>query len=426
MRLGALVPITLLATGCTSEPHLALPTVDGAVAWVIVASTPSSVRAEVVEPSGAVHFDLEGRTIEALAFTEPLGVPPGPLAPLTVGDPLPTPAGVFAADLDALSWSEALPSPAALDLRLPRGDDDCPRLAARSARLTNEEPAGVHALVRLDDDTRLAITPSQWFIITATDVRPIAPILPGVHAIAREPSVPTGGDFVLARGGELWAVQGRDLTTATATRARVLPDGLAPFSLAAPALGVVYGLTTDGRLFRSDTSTAVVVHVFRANVAGTRGIVVTDGTGILAGLGPDQFLVSIDENGVKRTVELPSSSDGVVSIARFAELGLVIGTNNGNLLAERLGYQPVPDPLGQMPRGGPIRMLRQVGDRLLFGGNSGVFGEITARRFICTSALPASSSIRVIEALGDQILVAGLPIQAESGELFLTRYTAQP
>ncbi len=410
-------------TGCTSEAHLPLPAVDGAVVWVVVASSSDGTQAEVIGPDGPLHLDVDGRTLEALAFAAPLGVPLGPLAPLRDGDPLPAPAATFTADLDALRWSASSPSPAFAALRIPRPAHDCPRFSARTYRLLDDEPGGVFAFLPVDDVTRLALTPSQWFLVTADEVLPVAPPLTGAHAIAREPD---GGRFFLARGGELWTIDGPDILTGTATLAHALPQGLAPFTLAAPARGVVYGLGTDGRLFRSDTATTTIVHRFRADLAGTRGMVLADGDGIVAGLGPDQGLVTIDAAGIKRVAELPSSSDGVVSIARLGELGLVIGTNNGNLLAESLGFRAVPDPLAQIPRGGPLRALRVVGDRLLYGGNSGVFGEISARRFVCTSPFPASSTVRVLEPLGDQILAAGLPIQANSGELQLTRYTVEP
>jgi hypothetical protein len=421
----ALWAAALMATGCAPERVLTLPEVlrGGDVAGGDRRRPRRHPSAHVLTPDEAVRLEAPERAdalVEAVAFRRALSVSSGPLALSTTGDPLPKAAATFRADLEALAWAPTEPSDAVRSVRLPAPADDCPRLSAKTETLGDDDEGGVQAFVRLQGARRLAITPSQWYVVSEAEVRPLAPRVPSVHGVATDPS----GTYWLASGNELWTAQG-ELDTATATRARTLPS--APFVITAPQLGIVYALDGAGNLMRSDSSTTTVVHRFRVNTpdVGTRGTLVDDGLGVLAGLGSDPTFVRIAEDGRLSTYTLPDLNEGVVSLARFAEYGLVVGTSIGLLRAESLAFGTVPDPLGQMPRGVQVRLLHELDGRLYFGGNSGTFGAITERRFVCQAG-SAASGVRFLTDLGNQLIVGGLSLDATADQINLTRYTREP
>lgn len=428
-RVRALVAGVVVAStiGCGGgEPVLALPARDGVAAWVIVSARDGDLlSAHVVTADDALHVpapsDDDGTTVEALAFTAPLGVPPGPIAGSNDGQALPAPAASYRVELDGgPTWAEAPPSPAVARVRLPRPADDCPRLGARAERLPTFDKVGVTGILPSDPITRVVITPTAWFTVTIDEVTQVpAPVL-GVQSVTRDGD----GTYWLATSDALWTITD-GLLSGTATRARALPAGSSPIALAAPGPGVVYGVDDYARLFRSTTATTTVIHQFARGNNGTRGTVIVDGNAVLAGMGSDRTFVRVEGLDV-RTYTLPSNAEGVVSIARFAEYGILVGTNSGVLRAERLGFDVVPDPLGQLPRGAQVRALVPSGDRLYFAGNSGIFGQITPRRFVCLSTVPASSGVRFLSVLGDQILAGGLPFEADHDEVHLTRYLVEP
>jgi len=116
----------------------------------------------------------------------------------------------------------------------------------------------------------------------------------------------------------------------------------------------------------------------------------------------------------------------VVSLAQYGDYGFVVGTNQGLLRAQSLAFEELPDPLDQMPRGNTIRALRVIGDRLYFGGNRGVFAEVTPSGLICTPSDKASSGIRFLSSLGDEILAAGVVLDVAPMDVNLTRFRITP
>lgn len=426
MRRGIVALCTAggLALGCAaSEPVLPLPEREGVAWWVVVESRGDEVEsAQVMTRDDALRLPLPSAsrtTVEALAFAGPLTAPRGPLDLRSDGALLPEPATAFRVDGDEQpAWVEGPPSALARTVRLPPSADDCPSLSVRTEELDTVAPLGITAILSSDDDTRVVITPSAWYAVTTSSVRRVPPLVDDVRAASRDPT----GSTWLITGEALWTTP-RDLlaATATATRARAIPPGVVPFSIASPDPGAVYVLDQSGRLFLSTTATTVLLHQFAGEALAARGAVVDDGNGVLAGVGADPTFVRVEGRRVS-AYTLPNASEGVVALARFEEYGVVVGTNSGRILAERLGFEAVPDPLDQLPGGVQIRVLVKTGDHLFFGGNSGLFGRITPRRFVCRSPLPASSALRFVTEMEGQILAGGIPFEAVSDKVYLTRF----
>ncbi len=423
MRLGIGAVCGLLALGCAaSEPTLPLPDHEGATWWVVVTVRGEAVSAAQVmtrEDALRLPYPPAGdTTIEALAFTG-TPAPRGPLDLESDGPILPEPAAAFRlGDDDDPLWIRGTASPVARAVRLPANADDCPTLAARTEELDVVDEAGVSAFMSSDNETRVVMTPSAWYAVDLGSVRRIRALVDGVRAASRDPT----GSTWLATSDALWTAP-RELVadSSTATRARSLPPGVLAVAIASPDPGVVYVLSQDGRLFYSSTATTTLIHRFQGEAAAARGAVVDDGNGVLAGVGTDATFVRVEGRRVS-TYTLPNAAEGVVALSRFEEYGVVVGTNSGRILGERLGFEALPDPLGQLPGGVQIRVLIKAGDHLFFGGNSGLFGRITRRRFLCRSPLPASSAVRFVTEMEGQMLVGGMPFEGSNGAVYLTRF----
>lgn len=413
-----------------AEVVLPLPASADALAWVVVTARGSEVlEAHHVTADDVLRVpapnDEDGTpiSVEALSFLAPLDGPRGRIDATNDGPLLPAHDRAFHVEGGSSPyWAEGRPSAAALGVRLPRAADDCPTVETRTELLSTNDPTGVTAIVDRDATTRLVITPSAWFAVGVDHVTPVTSLVEGVRAVAKDPG---GGDW-LATSDALWSTPDRIGRSQTASRAIELPAGMVPYSIASPDPGVVYGLDLEARLFMATTATVVVIHRFRNSLnGGTRGMVIDDGNGVLAGVGSDSTFVRAEGRDVRR-YPLGDGSEGAVSIARFAEYGIVVGTNSGRLLAERLDFAPVPDPLQQLPRGVQIRALEDIGPLLLFAGNSGLFGQISPRRFVCVSSAPAASGVRFLDVVGDQVIAGGLPFEGAIGEVRLTRFILSP
>jgi hypothetical protein len=220
----------------------------------------------------------------------------------------------------------------------------------------------------------------------------------------------------------LWTLTGVSVDTATATLAWRLPPDLDTFSLAIPKPARVFGLSRDGTLYAAERTGVTRVYKFNAPDSGVRGEVVTDTGGVLAVFGEERVIVRVSDDGRVSEQLLPTTAEGAVSIARFGDYGVVVGTSGGNLRAESLGYEVIVDPLGRTPGPVPIRALAEIDGRLYYAGTTGLFGELTPGGFVCTSEARATSSARFIGANAGEILVAGRPLSGSPREVQLSRF----
>jgi len=418
----------LLISACSGSHVVAVIPSDAAVTtWMAVLFDGATTHVQVIGPGQPLEVEvpmIDGVTLEAIGFAESNGLVPGPLVVATEGAMFPDRAASYRADVASSTWSRTdAPSERTLALRLPRSDD-CLRFVSKTEQLTESASSlGVRGMIDIDPDARLLITGDAFYRATADTLEPIPLALAGIRAST------VGADgviyvttstavFTLANAGGTW----------TATHAwEFTPQVRLPFTIVAPRAGLLYGIDEIGQLFRSEKTGTRVLHQFEFTTAHhERGKIIIDGDKIVAGVGPDPTLVELDANDNIRRLTLPSPSEGAVSVTRFGDLGLLVGTNAGNLRAESLGFEVIPDPLDQLPKQVQIRTLFPVGDRLFFAGNSGVFGQLTAGGFVCTSELHAGSSVRYMSMLDDQILAAGGTFENGRSDVNITRFTIQP
>lgn len=405
--------LPVLATLCAcSDATLVFPTVGDVKEWLVVVSSPGLVRGHVLSPADTLDVDASAiERLEALAFTSSI-VPLGVFPSVSDGDPLPKPERTFVADLDALSWRTDVPSAAATSLRLPPPPEDCQRYTPRGLS-TVDDPEGVRGMAVVDQDGELQVFYSAaWYHVLGDEMRPLRPLFPGVEAIGTDP----GGPIWAAAGNEMWSIHGLRPADSMATRTWGLPPHGIMRSLASPRPGVVYGLTVDGLLLRSDTSTTVVIHRFQRVGSEQRGMVIVDGEGVLACYGSDSTFVRA-QDGRLTMVRLPVG-EGITSIARFGGRGIVVGTNEGILRAEQDEFRELADPLGKMPYGVSITALAEDRGRLYFGGRK-LLGEVTPRGFLCQSQISAPLAVRHIGFVPGQVILGGVPLT--SGETSLVR-----
>ncbi len=422
--------VALLASAysaaCTPHAFLELPDVPGVRSWLVVASSDDEtiLRAQVLAPDQAYRLILpEEPTVrlEALAFASELPVPAGELPILAEGDRLPAAAATFAADLvdpDRPTWRTAMASARALALRVPPQPDRCPDYAVSLERIAEGDDEGVVAMVRIGASEQVVVLRDRWLLIDSARTRELPVVVPGVLAASRAHA----GTVLVANGEAVWAVVGEDPFTSTASRAYAVLEGEVTFSIASPQPGGVYGLTTSGRLFYADSSTATVVHRFESAGQTFRGAVVEDGTGVLAVFGDDPEFVRVDLAGRVTRLSLPERGEYATSIGRLGTLGIVVGTTAGNLRAERLEFQPLADPDNLIPNGVTLRTLSVWDDRMYFGGASGLFGTVSARGKICVPPVQAGSIVRFVGELGRGAVAVGRPLLAADAEVYLSRF----
>lgn len=418
---AALIAIALSGSGCGGEAVLELPAVEGVERWLIVVSAPEGLRhLEVVDASAPFRAGVDsdaGLVIEALGFAGELrSVDVGPLAVLTAGADLPAPRASFAADLDARQWREAPPSASARTVRLPPLDDCRPLTADHE--LIGDRGQPVLSMSRQSGEQQLVITADRWFVANTVVAGPLAPLVPGGAASGRDPS----GSTWVANAEAVWSVYSRSGITATVTRDLPLLPGYEPIALAAPKPSRVFGLTADGRLFATDSSTTVVVYRFPpiATATSGRGRVVVDSMGVLAAWGDQSTVVRVDDFDRVTELHLPDPTEGVTAIARFGAYGIVVGTDRGLLRSQQHDFEPIADPRGTIPPGTAIRAIEPREDWLFFGGDGGLFGQVTPRGFVCATPGLAASDVRFVAEMGATMMVAGAPLPGQS-EVHLTR-----
>lgn len=430
---GALIALAVLVVpaACTSEASLALPDLDTAGGWVLVVSGGDLglPYARVLAADDALRLGLprdpEVR-LELLAFDEALPVAPGVLDPHNTGAPLPAPLAVYTAalDADAPRWAKGTDvSHAAAELRLPTVEPTCPRFEAVHEVVTEDDREGIVGLVSLGDRRVAVFSDPTWWVLDADGRHAVTPLVRGVRA--------AGIDFLsavwLATPTEVWTLYGADPKVATATLGWSLPPGLLTIALAAPKPGRLFLLSHDGALHLSTREGTREVYRFVGAQPGTIAQLVVDGHGVLATFGGAASFVSVTEEGDVTELQLPpgTSGESATAIARLGQLGIVVGTNAGRLRAERLGFEPLPDPRGTLLRGVPIRTLHEAGDRLYFGGPSGMFGVRTPEGTICVSETPATSVVRHIATLGAEVLVGGHPLAHALSLVQLSRFSVR-
>jgi hypothetical protein len=400
---------------CTSEATLPLPDIDTADSWVLVLSGGSLEvpYAQVLGADEALRLgtprDPDVR-LEILAFDDVLAAPIGPLDPQNTGAALPEALATYAAVLDdgPPRWQAKPPSETVAQLRLPRAEPTCPRLEGTSEVVTHDDREGIVGLVGLGGDRVAVFTDPVWWLLDEFGTHPVPTQVRGVRAVAI--------DFLsavwLATPTDIWTIYGEDPKVVTASLAWSLPPGLLTVALAAPKPSRLFLLSHDGALYLSTRELTRELYRFEGAEPGTLAQLVVDSHGVLATFGGAKKFIRVTEEGEVTELQLPpgTSGESATAIARLGELGIVVGTNAGRLRAERLGFEPLPDPRGVLPSGVPIRVVQEVNGQLYFGGASGLFGVMTSERLICISSAPATSAVRYIAPLGNEVLAGGHPL----------------
>lgn len=401
--------------GCSSEASLTLPDLDTADSWVVVLSGGDMTvpYAQVLGADEALRLgaprDSDVR-LEVLAFDDVLDAPIGPLDPQNTGAALPKALATYAAVLDdgPPHWRSQEPSTSASQLRLPHAEPTCPRLEGTSEVVTDDDREGIVGLVGLGRDRLAVFTDPVWWLLDELGVHAVPTQVHGVRAAAI--------DFLsavwLATPTDIWTIYGEDPKVVTASLAWSLPPGLLTVALAAPKPARLFLLSHDGALYLSTREGTREIYRFEGAEPGTIAQLVVDSHGVLATFGGAKTFVRVTEEGEVTELQLPpgTSGESATAIARLGELGIVVGTNAGRLRAERLGFEALPDPRGALPKGVPIRVVREVNGELYFGGASGLFGVMTAERLICVSSTPATSAVRYIATQGGDVLAGGHPL----------------
>lgn len=388
-------------------------------------------------------------TVEALAYDLTEGPP---VIELDHASDEKTAVLIYASTLGALTLSRGKQAVAAADATfsrsLPAGgrlfelDAETPALRERATipdwvtaiRLDADDPCqdpplvqeplgmlaggGMQIAVVVDPEHAIFGTTTHGFVVTATSVTEIDPPPRHGHAGVLGPRgeiyVGTATEVVISRVARgRWTVESRI--------ARV-PDEDNPVTLYVDEESRIYELTQGGSFRRYAQGVWTNIASFNPLLTGGGGLIrkLSDGRLVAVGCSSSSALFLEGDTWVIHPL-VPSGS-GICSIELDPRFGLVVGTSQGEIRAERLGFAPIPEVPTHDQRGSAVRALHLTKKgRLLYSGHSGTIGEVLDQGVICKFVQHGTWTGRSLTPLGDQLIASGYTLDYAPMQVDLTR-----
>ena len=426
MALMALVS----AAGCgPGQRFLPWPDLSTDKSFLLLRATRTSVEAlayDLTEGPPVIELDhAADEKTAVLVYASTLGALTLSRGPLTVAAPdatfsrsLPEGGRLFELEAETPAFRERAILPdwvAAIRLQ---AADPCQDPALMQEPLGMLAGGGIQIAVALDAQRAVFGTVTRGFIVTSTSVTEIEPPPRHAHAGVLGPRgeiyVGTATEVVVSRVGQgRWTVESRI--------ARV-PDDDNPVTLYVDEDSRIYELTQGGSFRRYSQGVWTNIASFNPLLTGGGGLIRKLSDGRLVAVGCSSSSALFLEGDAWVIHELVPSGSGICSIELDPRFGLVVGTSQGEIRAERLGFAPIPEVPTHDQRGSAVRALHltQKG-RLFYSGHSGTMGEVLDQGVICKFAQHGTWTARTITPLGDQLIVSGYTLDYAPMQVDLTR-----
>ncbi len=430
LRQAMVLLAAVSAVGCgPGQRFLAWPGFAADKSFLLLRATGTTVEAHAYDlTEGPPVIELEHAGDEktaVLVYASTLGalaLSRGPLAlagPDTIfTTPLPQGGRLFELEAETPSFEERPVVPewiAAIKLKT---DDPCHDPPLVQEPLGMLVGGGMQIAVALDAEHALFATTTMGVVVTTTSVTPIEPPphrpYAGVLGPRGELYVGTATEVVVTRIAHgHWTVESRI--------ARV-PENDNPVTLYVDEDSRVYELTQGGSFRRYAQGVWTNLASFTPLRTGGGGLIrkLSDGRLVAVGCSSSAALFIEGDTPVMR--QLVPDGNGICSIELDPRFGLVVGTSQGQIRAERLGFAPIPEVPTHDQRGSAVRALRLTKKgRLFYAGHSGTMGEVLDQGVLCKFMQHGTWTARTLTPLGDQLIASGHTLDYAPMQVDLTR-----
>ncbi|MFO0722192.1 MAG: hypothetical protein U1E65_00325 [Myxococcota bacterium] len=419
--------LVLLGLGCQRRVELSpWPEVPGAQTFLYLRSNLEGVEAQVLDPGQPLPvIELDSSTkpeVVILAYAEApaaLGLALGPLALVTGEVPfpeaLPPGATVYVLHPEAQRFDEAGTPPTWVSNLRRSGHDPCVQRTTENGQLGHGQ--AVRISLELDAAHALLAGGDGAWIMTTTSATPVLGL----------PFEPYGG--ALAEDGRIYVAGEGKVAIARIVDHRWIVDETLADDRTESVLGMVVEgdhriliLTQSGLLRRFQGGSWTQVGALDPSFTGDGGDLRRLSNGLILGVSCGSGSALVISATDIQTRPLISGSVGVCAVEEVPGFGLLLGTSVGQILAESTQFQALPEIPGHGQRGAGVLAIRRTARGIVvFAGQSGAMGELTADGRVCKYDGLGTWSGRSLTAVGDQLLATGFALENNPNQLSFTR-----
>lgn len=332
--------------------------------------------------------------------------------------PLPPGGRLFELDAETPSFQARAAVPEwikAINLKTDDPCDDPPLVQEPLGMLVG---GGMQLAVALDAEHAVFATTTTGFVVTTTSVTPIEPPPPRPYAGVLGPR----GEVYVGTATEVLVTRIEHGHWTVESRIARVPDQDNPVTLYVDEDSRVFELTQGGSLRRYAQGVWTNLASFTPLLTGGGGLIrkLSDGRLVAVGCSSSSALFFEGDTPVIR--QLVPDGNGICSIELDPRFGLVVGTSQGQIRAERLDFKPIPEVPTHEQRGSAVRALRLTKKgRLFYSGHSGTMGEVLDQGVLCKFAQHGTWTARTLTPLGDQLIASGHTLDYAPMQVDLTR-----